>query len=145
MTRSADRLDAFTYGYAFTMLWANTRDGDREVYAEDWQTPGEGWELDAFTPAARAQIAEDCGDFMLANMRDLIANARITLERGGYYSTDERAWRQAGADFALTRNGHGAGFWDNAMGAVGDRLTSAAHVYGSSNGEVTADGPVELV
>lgn len=138
MTRSADRLDAFTYGYALTFLWANTRDGDREVYPSDWQTPAEGWELDAFTPAARVQIAEECGDFVLANVRDLIAYTR-------HYGDTDDAWRQAGGDFALTRNHHGAGFWDRGLGVVGDRLTSAAHVYGECSGEVTADDVVELV
>lgn len=42
-----------------------------------------------------------------------------------------------GHDFYLTRNRHGAGFWDRYSGdspeaRAGDRLTSAAHVYGES-------------
>ena len=41
---------------------------------------------------------------------------------------------QAGHDFWLTRNGHGAGFWDGDWpDEVGRRLTDAAHVYGSVN------------
>lgn len=39
----------------------------------------------------------------------------------------------AGHDFWLTRNGHGTGFWDRGLGAAGDRLTAAAHVYGDVN------------
>ena len=38
---------------------------------------------------------------------------------------------QVGHDFWLTRNGHGAGFWDRGLGEIGDRLTKAAEVYGS--------------
>lgn len=38
---------------------------------------------------------------------------------------------QAGHDFWLTRNGHGAGYYDRGLGTVGDRLTAAAKVYGS--------------
>jgi hypothetical protein len=30
----------------------------------------------------------------------------------------------------LTRNGHGAGFWDRGIGDRGDRLTAAAHAWG---------------
>jgi hypothetical protein len=30
---------------------------------------------------------------------------------------------QIGHDFWLTRNGHGAGFWDRGLGVVGDKLT----------------------
>lgn len=37
---------------------------------------------------------------------------------------------QCGRDFVLTRNGHGAGFWDRGMGELGDRLTESAHAYG---------------
>ncbi len=32
---------------------------------------------------------------------------------------------QCGHDFWLTRNGHGAGFWDRGLGDVGERLTAA--------------------
>lgn len=51
---------------------------------------------------------------------------------------------RAGHDFWLTRNRHGAGFWDRGLGALGDRLTDAAHAFGevylyvNDDGEVTA-------
>lgn len=39
---------------------------------------------------------------------------------------------QAGQDFYLTRNRHGAGFWDsNWPNDVGQRLTKASHTYGT--------------
>lgn len=37
-----------------------------------------------------------------------------------------------GADFYLTRNGHGTGFWDRGYGDIGTQLTEAAKVYGST-------------
>ncbi|WP_174817195.1 hypothetical protein [Nocardia brasiliensis] len=37
-----------------------------------------------------------------------------------------------GHDFLLTRDGHGAGFWDRGLGAVGEYLSQNARVYGSS-------------
>ena len=37
------------------------------------------------------------------------------------YSEDQAAY-----DFWLTRNGHGAGFWDRGLGKAGDRLTTIA-------------------
>ena len=49
---------------------------------------------------------------------------------------------QAGHDFWLTRNHHGAGFWDRGLGEVGERLTDAAHAYGSSDLYVGDDGKV---
>ena len=35
-------------------------------------------------------------------------------------------WEQLGHDLWLTRNGHGAGFWDRGLGALGERLTETA-------------------
>lgn len=36
----------------------------------------------------------------------------------------------AGHDFALTRNRHGAGFWDRGLGSLGLKLTEAAEAAG---------------
>lgn len=38
---------------------------------------------------------------------------------------------QCGHDFWLTRNGHGAGFWDRGLGEVGDKLTENCKAMGS--------------
>ncbi len=40
---------------------------------------------------------------------------------------------QAGHDFWLTRNGHGAGFWDRGLGKTGDKLTKLCKLYGETN------------
>ena len=40
----------------------------------------------------------------------------------------------------LTRNRHGAGFWDRGHGDKGKRLTDAAHAYGSSDAYLGDDG-----
>ena len=37
---------------------------------------------------------------------------------------------QIGHDLFLTRNRHGAGFWDRGLGELGDKLTDIAHPYG---------------
>jgi hypothetical protein len=37
---------------------------------------------------------------------------------------------QIGHDFWLTRNRHGAGFWDRGLGERGQYLTDASHPYG---------------
>lgn len=49
---------------------------------------------------------------------------------------------QVAHDFWLTRNHHGAGFWDRGYGDDGDRLTQAAHAYGSIDLYVGDDGRV---
>lgn len=40
-------------------------------------------------------------------------------------------WECAGHDFWLTRNGHGAGFWDRGLGVLGKRLTDASKAFGT--------------
>ncbi len=40
---------------------------------------------------------------------------------------------QHGGDFYLTRNGHGAGFWDRGYGNIGTQLSKAAKIYGSTS------------
>lgn len=48
-----------------------------------------------------------------------------------------------GHDFCLTRNGHGAGFWDRGLGHLGDYLTEACKGYGehSLHGKVLLKDP----
>lgn len=63
-----------------------------------------------------AQATEDCKDFWKANHAML----------------EPFDAAQSGHDFWLTRNRHGAGFWDGDYPEdVGKALTDAAHVYGS--------------
>ena len=74
----------------------------------------------------RGSDRSDCRDFFDANRADL----RVAHLSG-------LSWSRLGHDFYLTRNRHGAGFWDEkSRGAEADaaldRLTSAAHVYRST-------------
>jgi hypothetical protein len=116
--------DAFLQGYGKTMLWANTREyadpqDEGTPVDPDWWQDGTDpvWALSAFTPQSRQMIEADCADFTTSNWKLL---KDIDPE-------------QAGHDFALTRNRHGAGFWDRGLGEAGDKLTEAAHVYGESS------------
>lgn len=51
---------------------------------------------------------------------------------------------QAGHDFVLTRNGHGAGFWDRGYGGAGDELTKWAKTFGEMHAYVGDDGKVHV-
>lgn len=132
----ADYLSRFTVAYAHALLWADTftesESGEIErdsVTPEDWQTPAAGWQLDAFSEESRRDIESDCADFVAAQWSDL-----RTLDP-----------EQSGHDFLLTRNRHGAGFWDRGLGDVGERLTRAAHVYGGTSAVVRPDDSVSLL
>jgi len=101
----------------------------RSGSATDLTADGEDTPLDAdycsadIHPDTLAEMTSDCEDFTEANS-ELLEQAYAT---GNY---DEG---QAGHDFWLTRNGHGAGFWDRGLGKIGDQLTEAAKSYGSVN------------
>lgn len=104
--------------------------------AAEWTAPDEnGMERDLpggeFRPTAGrdtktvADARKDCADFV--------------TEAGPLLS--EWTADQAGHDFWLTRNGHGTGFWDRGLGAVGDVLTDIAQSFGSEDAYVdTAQG-----
>lgn len=47
---------------------------------------------------------------------------------------------QVGHDLWLTRNGHGAGFWDRGLGDVGEKLSDIARGMGSKHMFVGDDG-----
>lgn len=54
---------------------------------------------------------------------------------------DGDAWAYAAHDFILTRNHHGAGFWDGDWAEPwGERLTELAHSYGELHCVVGDDG-----
>lgn len=119
-------LDDFLSGYAYAILWANAYryEGEEMVLDEDatyaYHSPGKWW--------------EDCG-IDLDDAREFFhAHWPVLWDLG----KDDFA--QHGHDFALTRNGHGAGFWDRGYGEVGERLTESAKVYGEHS-VITDDGP----
>lgn len=90
-------------------LWA---DAYREVDGEPETVDARGYDVTADDYNA---IREDVGAFVEANADALTASGL----------SDE----QIGHDFALTRNGHGAGFWDRGLGELGDALTAAAKPF----------------
>ena len=83
-----------------------------------------------FSDKAVQKAVDDSNSFIKKNKKDLKAS-------GGNME-------QHGHDFWLTRNGHGAGFWDRGYGKVGYRLTDAAHKYGELNIEKDAHGELHF-
>jgi len=82
-----------------------------------------------FTEEALASLRKDCENFWEANYA-LLQRTEADDEQNGH-------------DFWLTRNGHGAGFWDRGYGEVGELLSKACKPYGSvylyvHNGKVFA-------
>jgi len=51
---------------------------------------------------------------------------------------------QVGHDLWLTRNGHGAGFWDRGLGEVGDKLSNLASEMGTKHAYVGDDKKIHI-
>ena len=61
---------------------------------------------------------------------ELESDCRDFLESSGFMVSGNP--EQAGHDFHLTRNGHGAGFWDGDWPEFGDELTARSKPYGTA-------------
>lgn len=128
------RLDDFTLGFLGTALWSSTDES-----RDDGGDPlDDNYGVDDFEKEALEKLAADCARFQEENAADLEA---------GYESIphDDTPESRAGHDFWLTRNGHGAGFWDGDWPEPqATRLTDASKRFGEVNlyvqdGEVGAD------
>ena len=141
MSRRQDR-DAFRRGYRDAMLWANTMtdDGDGLAFAPGDVTDQCARYARRLHPTATATMRADSGAFLdYAPSGDSTQTCEDIIRRA---VCDNYTFTMAGVDFALTRNGHGAGFWDRGLGAEGQELTDAAKSFGSSQLYLCADGRI---
>lgn len=115
-------LNEFVKAYAECALWSSCGP-DEEPYA--CENLDDLFSVEDISPETMASMREDCEDFCKSNHADLLAYCEAMGNE--QWSGEMRA----GHDFWLTRNGHGAGFWDRGLGELGERLTKAAKVYGS--------------
>jgi hypothetical protein len=115
-------MDRFTIAYIEAALWSSTDNSD-----DSGGNPlDDNYGIDDLAPETIQSIIEDCQAFQNEHLDD-IAN---DLERAGH-------------DFWLTRNGHGAGFWDGDWDdEIGGRLTKASYAYGSVDLYIGDDGRI---
>lgn len=109
-------MDTFTTAYIECALWSSLDDEGEPLDG--------GWH--ELAPETRGTMVADCAAFQADNV-ELLSESGLSDE-------------QAGHDFWLTRCGHGAGFWDRGIGAVGNELTKAAKAYGNVDLYVGDDG-----
>ena len=104
--------------------------------SHDESTPSGGepmdanYDIDDIDPATLAQMQSDVDDFV--NNPEIAA----LLEASGL--SDDKI----GHDFWLTRNGHGAGFWDRGLSEIGRKLSDACKPYGGFDLYVGDDGRI---
>ena len=107
-------------GYMDCALWSSVDESGTPL--------DDKYGLDEISPDLAAKMMSDCEDFTRANRADLLAS--------------NLADSQIGHDFWLTRNHHGAGFWDRGLGDLGDRLTKACKAFPSTELYVGDDGKI---
>lgn len=79
-----------------------------------------------------AELSPELIDASRADVVSFLAGATMRLQDAGLSWDDyPDGAEQLGHDIALTRNGHGCGFWSREHGEVGDILTDTAHALGS--------------
>jgi hypothetical protein len=112
--------------YIECALWSSTDNSD-----ESGGNPlDDGRDESDVADEAWISAVRDCADFLDSESDDLDGDeCELNNE-------------QVGRDFWLTRNGHGAGFWDRGLGALGDRLSKACEPYGGCDLYLGDDGKV---
>lgn len=106
-------VDAFTRGYITAALWT-----------EEEELQNKGWT--DLAPQTLQGMMDDCRKFQ-EQEATMLARATYGNKPGGGDS------EYAGQDFWLTRNGHGAGFWDGDLpDDVGESLTEACKRFGET-------------
>jgi hypothetical protein len=127
-------LDEMTMSYIETALWSSHCNGQ----SPHDECPGEdcdrglddlGYTDDDLAPGQLIEIKNQVFDFV----------QRCESEGDLLQGMDPG---QAGHDFWLTRNGHGAGFWDRGLGERGDLLTKWAQSFGDADLYIGDDGLV---
>ena len=112
--------DDFIDAYLETSLWAST-DDDGEPLDGDY-------DKDDIADETLNEMEADARDFFQAN-EDALGEDEWDASRGGH-------------NFWLTRNGHGAGFWDGDYPIRGDELTRNSKAYGEYNLYIGDDGKI---
>lgn len=126
------KLDSFTEAYIQTALWSSRDDEDTPL--------DQNYSKRDLAPATLERMIADCQRFQAEQQATIDA----AFETGEVIcGPDFDGQGRAGHDFWLTRNGHGAGFWDGDWPEpMASALTEAAHAFGEVNLYVGDDGKI---
>lgn len=115
------KLSPFERGYIEAAFFTSTGPDNEE------EGLGEDSSFSDLAPEAMAAIKDDCADFLAQVEQTRDSFGRTLLDLAFDYSPNVAyTQEQAGVDLWLTRNGHGAGFWDRGLGRVGEDLSKLA-------------------
>ncbi len=118
-------LTPFEEGYIDAFLW--TERGDEDAYLD------EKYGREDLTKSSLESVIADCTSF-IEHVQAAQRPDEFPWDDREYGAESMEDSSQAGHDFLLTRNGHGAGFWDRGLGAWGNTLTEIAKTFGTTYG-----------
>lgn len=120
-------MDIFTKGYINAALWSSSDDNNLPL---DYN-----YNENDISPETMERMISDCKKFQDEN--------KELLQKEYYLVNGYNYLEIAGHDFWLTRNRHGAGFFDGDWQRdVGEKLTAAAHEYGEIDLYIGDDGKI---
>lgn len=120
--------ETFLDAYIACALWSSTDHSDES----GGEPLDRSYSRENLSKDALQVMTEDCNVFQRMARRLL------------HQTPDDYGEERAGHDFWLTRNHHGAGFWDGDLGEVGKKLTELAHSFGEQN-LVVVGGVIEIL
>jgi len=130
------KFDEFTKAYMECLLWSTT-DGSNDQGGEPLDS---NYDFTDFSQEALETIEADCRKFQHEHY------GAISNEVNCTHIGDYPVLEYAGHDFWLTRNGHGAGFWDGDWPEVGEYLTQVCSLeYPEQNPYVGVNGKIYLL
>jgi hypothetical protein len=117
-------LARFYTGYIEAALFCGVDDKDQPLDAN--------YTTDDISAESSARMKEQCEKFVTSpEVASLLEASGLSPEYAGH-------------DFWLTRNHHGAGYWDRDLGEIGDALTKLAHERGERTMYVGDDGMIHI-
>lgn len=116
--------EEFFQAFVAAMVWLGTDDNENPM--------DENHSEQDINPGALTGLKDDCNAFIDQNA-DLLLEA---VTKPGY------TFANAGHDYLLSRNGHGAGFFDRDLDEVGDKLQEASQDAGTVDAYVGDDGQI---
>jgi hypothetical protein len=122
-------LDDFLAGYLETLIWQAPEGDDGELIEA---THG----VHDFSDDALTAITADCVAFCTKALAIL-----SEIDSDGDHPDQQRGelWAKAAHDFCLTRNHHGAGFWDGDYPTHGDTLTDISETFSNTDVYIHGD------
>ena len=133
-----EQYETFLNAYLQTLLWTDTNDCD-EPLEDDYG-------IEDINARALHEINSDCMDFLELVYADM--GVLFDASPNAFRDSQGNTWsqlEQSAHDYALTRNGHGAGYWDRSEDTYGEEvdlkaLSELATAMGSMGLYVGDDG-----